>query len=896
VKTVSHPYADALRLMTLIGCTETVALQAVGFQVDPPLSKKSLPPPVRLSKPAEEGNGQLSGNQDSLRPPLSAPPLRLLAPVHYESFGQSTEPVTPRRAPSDAPAEPSVMVEERQPRPPHRPLRRWGSLHTEVKRAVGVMRPSRRVDESSTVRVWLVHGHPCNVVYRTRYAWPSRLLVARYEAAGCAPVMEDHDWLVRHLRRELPAGALSVESGIAGTNKIQKVRLNREDRTKVLVMDGGQWPNQAGVAEADVAQGRSLENRSSVSLMLPAPGIRRSGDNPSRDIRRCLLWSRRPRANALDSDLLEQVLELAAIPDRLAPGLLRDLTRLLIPGPASLLYELAVWNHPSFQGQAWSMGAVQSQSLAQLRARFLARPGSKDLMERVSACIRRWHKGSEHPWVWAMEVTQLAAMGFKGPTMEEIEEAHLMVTDLFSYIANREQQKNDSWARMALSWSRRLDAAVVERSPVRDVIRRGCLSAQRSVPNAELSNMWLERPGLSEQSLDTQYAPDPRLRTEFVLRPGRLTYGDVLHEKGKGPSSILAVLPAGTDELRFISRTRNKWTIGTVTSENVMKPFDLAAIRISPGRLNFENMRRPSWASNFGRDRFGLFADWTLNGVTQRFRWIPPGEFLMGSPDDEPGRWEGEGPQHRVTVPDGFWLGDTPVTQALWEAGGGRNKSEFKTPDRPVENVSWDSAVAWITQQRAAGQPAPLTRGGLRLPVEAEWEYACRAGTTTALWTGPITIRGENDAAQLDDIAWYGGNSGHEFDLKKGEDSSHWSQKQYPHRMAGMRRVALKYANPWGLFDMLGNVWEWCADPLRPYNSEGWVSGYEFETSDRADRVVRGGSWGGGARSVRAACRFAALPGSAWDNCGFRLARGHGSPEGAPQRQSAQRSGKGDES
>ncbi|MCP5089622.1 MAG: formylglycine-generating enzyme family protein, partial [Gammaproteobacteria bacterium] len=149
----------------------------------------------------------------------------------------------------------------------------------------------------------------------------------------------------------------------------------------------------------------------------------------------------------------------------------------------------------------------------------------------------------------------------------------------------------------------------------------------------------------------------------------------------------------------------------------------------------------PEWASEWGHDRFGVFIAFTLDDVTQRLRWIPPGRFRMGSPEDEPGRWSDEGPRHQVTLTEGFWLFDTPCTQALWEGVMGENPSEFKSPERPVEQVSWDDAQGFI--ERINERIPDL---GLSLPSEAQWEHACRARTETALYTGAINIMGERNA------------------------------------------------------------------------------------------------------------------------------------------------------
>jgi formylglycine-generating enzyme required for sulfatase activity len=290
----------------------------------------------------------------------------------------------------------------------------------------------------------------------------------------------------------------------------------------------------------------------------------------------------------------------------------------------------------------------------------------------------------------------------------------------------------------------------------------------------------------------------------------------------------------------------------------------------------------PPWATVFGEDDHGIFARCEVKGVPFAWRWIPRGRFRMGSPANEPERFDDEGPQHDVNITRGFWLGETPVTQCQWEAVMGSNPSGFKAGAKaldgrwhPVESVSWDECMQMA---RALSDLVP----GLQatLPTEAQWEYACRAGTNTALYTGAITIKGENHAPELDAIAWYGGNSGQALEVNDGYDASDWPKRQYPDKLGGTHRVGLKAPNGWGLRDMIGNVWEWCLDGQRAYTEEAqWDPGTQDDAPEAkvASRVVRGGSWFIRAGGCRSASRGDGRRGDRRDGLGLRLLAGPGS-------------------
>jgi formylglycine-generating enzyme required for sulfatase activity len=253
---------------------------------------------------------------------------------------------------------------------------------------------------------------------------------------------------------------------------------------------------------------------------------------------------------------------------------------------------------------------------------------------------------------------------------------------------------------------------------------------------------------------------------------------------------------------------------------------------IAPVARETRAVARPAWASGAGQDKFGLWADFALGDARQRMRWIKPGTFQMGSPEKEDGRFNDEGPRHEVRLTKGFWLGDTPVTQALWTAAMGSNPSSSKDPKRPVESVNWNDEQEFLKKMNAR-----IPGLDLGLPTEAQWEYACRAGTEGANYA-----RG---GQKLADIAWFDENSG---------------GQTHP--------VATKRCNDWGLYDMLGNVWERCADGRRGYTAKPVTD--PAGPLDSASRALRGGSWYYYAGLVRAANRGERGRGYRSNDIGFR--------------------------
>jgi formylglycine-generating enzyme required for sulfatase activity len=234
------------------------------------------------------------------------------------------------------------------------------------------------------------------------------------------------------------------------------------------------------------------------------------------------------------------------------------------------------------------------------------------------------------------------------------------------------------------------------------------------------------------------------------------------------------------------------------------------------------------------------------NSIGMKLVLIPRGKFMMGSPESEQGRKEDEN-QHEVTISKDYYLGVTEVTQGQYEKVMGTNPSYFQrqgvrksdTSTFPVEHVSWEDAVEFCKKLSSLSDEKNVGRM-YRLPTEAEWEYACRAGSKTAYFFG-------EDSKSLGDYSWFGANS-----------------------YSMMHRVGMLKPNAWGLYDMYGSVWEWCSDLYGEYpqgpvsNPSGPTEGYH--------RVRRGGSFDLPGGCNRSASRFRDTPSWQLVNSGFRVA------------------------
>lgn len=253
----------------------------------------------------------------------------------------------------------------------------------------------------------------------------------------------------------------------------------------------------------------------------------------------------------------------------------------------------------------------------------------------------------------------------------------------------------------------------------------------------------------------------------------------------------------------------------------------------------------------------------TINGVTQQLNWIPGGEFWMGSPDMELHRVEGDEMLRHVTLTRGYWMADTETTQELWTAIVGGNPSFFKAEDRPVENVSWHDVQQFLERMNALLEESNNYRVRAVLPTEAQWEYACRAGTQTAFYWGdsfePAKANYDNDVPN------------EVFDYKT-NNRSIFKARELPNDAT--MPVKTFEPNAWGIYDMHGNVFEWTRDRWAVYSSSDTVDPLgpaQFKDGEEDRRALRGGAWHFPAEFSRCAYRWGDPTDRSNELLGFRF-------------------------
>jgi formylglycine-generating enzyme required for sulfatase activity len=677
-----------------------------------------------------------------------------------------------------------------------RPLASAPAVLTKLRRVSSFTRISGELDAARLLDHLSRGRFPRSLPRLTRKAWGQTVHVILDKHQHLKPYRLDQQAVLQALRRVYPGTGVDVvelsdratRPHRAGTPQSAAYQPPGPDTTILALSDLGVLAHGIDQpSETWLALGELFRDRRARPIALVPCELNCVPPELTRDWI-VIPWESRIASRTAGLSPLEveqacrRILTLLSYSLRIEPVLIREVRRLLIKGGLGAGLEARVWQDPALRGQLYEAAEFYPEEAHQLQSNFDQE--TRAMREEVISLIRRCHV-HDYEFVWYLERLGLEA---------ETKKAGITDSDL--------------------------DVAV----------------------------RWVRRQGVDDAKLDPMSEKPLWFRRAFMRIPASPlngSAGDALHRIWALTSAPKDQPPAGLDPARIpsLGKSIRTWELVQVGSRlSAQSHQDGREVTLAPGStltlirarnapLKIESFDdfweggvAPVWADGWGRDNLGPWVELRVEKARQRLRWIPPGKFWMG---DEEGRHHDERLRHDETIASGFWMFDTPCTQALWEAVMRENPSHFKGLDRPVESVTSDQCQEFLKclNERCEGLE-------LRLPSEAQWEYACRAGTDTPRY-------GE----KLNEIAWYWDNS---------------NEETHP--------VGQKAPNDWGLYDTLGNVFEWCADL--------WTENYKTTkgSATLVHRVIRGGSWYDVAQLVRAAYRVRYEPSYLRFNLGFRCA------------------------
>ena len=766
--------------------------------------------------------------------------------------------------------------------PSQPPLLPWSRLWPFLKTALGAQQTTRTLD-LPRILARLARAQTLRYLpRRQRHGWAAECQIIVDYAESLLPFWNDFNQLHRRLRQVRGAQGLRV---IALPDGDPGGRCWRHDGREWQEDDRGPMPGTGAVVLvlSDLGCNDPTELRRRQWRYLGAR-LRRTGCRPvalmpspprwwDGELTRLFYpvgWDRAARlprrldarrsapgsSERAESDPgAERLLALLAPAIRIEPALLRAVRYLLPVREADVGSEAAAWNHPNAHATPLAF-YYDHAAIAGYRRTFQGQDA--DLRRQVAELIGEHHRHLS-PAISHEERAVLA----------NLEDAcDLPAQQFMVRIVRTLRDRNDAMADSAQAWVGRLTPRQHEAMWQDEMLAAAWALANLT---ALREGSLTPPPGVDLNWISWVLGQDRTLKRYILRQRGLALYLETDAPaqippsppfakggtEGLSPGSPVADLGAIAPHVQ-VRRLDTEATVG----QEFIQPFDQAIPLPASGRLRLrtdfqelilDSIERPEWAEAMGRDEYGLYADFRIGDVVQRLRWIMPGEFMMGSPESEAERLSDE-IQHQVILTRGFWLADTTCTQALWQVVLGDNPSRFKGEGRPVETVSWDDAQRFIERlnERVPG-------GGFRLPTEAEWEYACRAGTSTAFWFGDQIS--PEQVNYNGDYPYAGGSKG----LNRGETVE----------------VKALPCNGWGLYQMHGNVWEWCQDWYGDYPPETVVDPTGPERGE--GRVLRGGCWLSSGGFVRSAYRGGRVPGDRNGGYGFRLARGQTSRPGEPE-------------
>ncbi len=833
--------ADLLRVLTSDDPVERAALAGLlGYRLSPsqpdpptvvfPLQLPDFRVPRRLDKPDKE---------DKTPKTSDIPVWRVVSRIHRDDDDEGESPGLTAETDDD-----SAEVWKNRPiaAPSWPSLSPRNRLLPRLRTGMTERVPGRAVDLNALVRRIANAQLPNPFPRRRHRRWGASIQVLDDRSRHLTPYWHDQDEVCQWLSRLYPTESLSRARWLPGLEEPIRYTADGIDMSYqppppgslVLVLGDLGCLDQRG--SPAVRWWRDFGKRLRAAGCVPVALTPCAADRwPAtlRAIWRMVPWEHgtplsSPEQTELNPE--ERLLRLVAPAARVEPGLLRHLRQTVLPTSGAAL-EAAVWQHPAIASPSSVAATLAPDLTPSLRQGFAT---ENDAVQRsVLAILRQW-RATLSADVWFEEILSLSPDSRR----------HLPnPVDLEAAVA-----RFDGFSRRALAFNdpmTRADAMMA----VRRLLRRAPSSLDQD-PRVGAAFQRLRLFAHQDSLEDGKALPlqsgtfDPRVApAPSGAAPRRVDLwqsDDGLLATSSDPDQD------GVDSLLASVETLNGLVVvGTGYSTDTEK-----------GCNDFWKAGMPpSWALDWGWDEFGAWTCFEIDGVVQRLRWIPPGQFLMGSPDDEPGRSNHEGPQHLVTLSRGYWLFDTACTQALWRAVMGENPSRFTGDDRrPVDSVHWNDVQGFLTRLNAR-----IPGLKLNLPTEAQWENACRAGTTT-----PFSFGRRISSEQV----------------------NHQPRYTYDDAMGILRKGTVPVGslppNSWGLYEMHGNLREWCADGKRSYPTEPTTDPRGPE-SVGTERVLRGGSWRDGERDARAAFRFEFRPDVRIGSIGFRCARVQASPEDAAE-------------
>jgi len=727
-----------------------------------------------------------------------------------------------------SPPLPPLLDEGVPPSMPRRPAWSSGQLQRVFDQTLACLKRSRRLDVQQAATV-LAQGEAFDSLpNRPRKSFHLRVVLLLDLSPRLRPVWFDLLAIDKRLRELLGSEACQLYLSHSGPLGAWR---NRDD----MLFRANQIPLDVPVlivSDFDVSEDRHISTVWSAwlqELEKECPSLHLLGIGALRDQH----WSPCCIDHSVPDNRIVDTL-LTALSQTLWPNV-AQLRELRIALGGSLSDELALYQRPEIERRGDSLKLPLKLHQERLTA-FNAWPVS--LQNTVRDCVSTWGKYLPETWREAERVLLQLSQDkvedvFRLPDLSRHEEGDTLVSGVFAALEDFSCLLADTKPKDA-GLQRYLDAAQ-KFAEERDLARPFMDPIEQS--STATFAIQQQHDGLIIRAVEDAIAPLLEITRHAI---------DVASRR-----SILAQELSNTRSLTLYDNAI-EWQLEALSPPAWSNKFyrkpngTLEAAHAEGARFEFipASLERPNsvwrlvgglwpWAQDAGIDDHGLWAELAVKRSGYRLRWIPPGTFMMGSPDDERGRSKNE-QLHKVTLSEGYWLGETTVTQGLWEAVMGNNPSEGSKDARlPVNNVSWNDCSVFITSLQ---EYLPSFEGCL--PTEAQWEYACRAGTKTPYWWG-------------DEFSAEHGSQNDGSDIKP--------ETRYP-------------ANSFGLKSMHGNLDEWCQDWYGEYPT-GSVMDPKGPTDGRL-RVLRGGSWLHEPRNLRAADRDLGTPGSRFQGNGLRLAGG----------------------